>query len=302
MELKALRAFEEVVRTGSFTRAAECLYLTQPTISKMVRALEEELGVPLLLREGRSVRLTDAGRIVHEHGQAVLAASARLRGELESVGELVRGQLRMGLPPMAGGAFFAPVIGAFRQRHPGVELILIEDGARKLEDGVVAGDLELGVTVLPCAREGLETLEFSSEDVCLLAPADTRWAERESIVIEDLRDESLVLFNTGFALTERITAACRDAGFAPHVAARSGQWDFIAELVSARLGVALLPRRFCERLDRRRFTWAPLLRPHIPWRLALIWRSETYLSHAARAFLAQSRESFGLPAALPGKA
>jgi DNA-binding transcriptional LysR family regulator len=299
MELKALRAFTEVVRLGGFTRAAGELCLTQPTISKMVRALEDELGMPLLLREGRSVRLTDAGQVVYEQGQAVLAATARLHGELESMGKLVRGQLRMGLPPMVGGAFFAPVVGAFRERYPGVELILTEAGARNLERGVADGEQELAVTVLPCALDGLATLEFSSEDLCLLAPADTHWGRRESIAIEDLRDEALILFNTGFALADRIAAACAEAGFAPRVAARSGQWDFIAELVSARLGLALLPRRLCERLDRARFVWTPLLRPRIPWRLAIIWRRDGYLSHAARAFLAQCRESFALPDEIP---
>ncbi|MEN3110045.1 LysR family transcriptional regulator [Uliginosibacterium paludis] len=294
MELKVLKAFTEVVRLGGFTRAAEALCLTQPAVSKMVRALEDELGTPLLLREGRSIRLTDAGRVVHEQGLAVLAATERLHGELEAVGQLVRGQLRMGLPPMVGGAFFAPVVGAFRERHPGVELILTEDGARDLERGVANGEQELAVTVLPCAIENLATLEFSSEDLCLLAPAGSVWGTRESIAIGELRDEALILFNTGFALADRIAAACREAGFAPRVAARSGQWDFIAELVSARLGLALLPRRLCERLDPARFVWTPLLRPRIPWRLAIIWRREAYLSHAARAFLAQARESFGL--------
>ncbi|MFT4172305.1 MAG: LysR family transcriptional regulator [Rhodocyclaceae bacterium] len=285
MELKALRAFTEVVRSGSFTKAARLLYVTQPTISKMIRALEDELGTPLLLREGKSVRLTDAGRVVFDHGQTVLAATARLQGELEAIGQLVHGQLRMGLPPMVGSAFFAPVVRAYREQYPGVELILSEDGARDLERGVVAGNLELAVTVLPTAREELSTLEFSSEDLCLVAPADSDWAGVTRVGIADLRDASLVLFNEGFALADRVAAACREAGFAPHVAARSGQWDFIAELVSARLGVALLPRRLCERLDRRRFTWATLDAPRIPWRLALIWMKEGYLSHAARAFL-----------------
>lgn len=292
MELKSLRVFTEVVRLGGFTRAARQLHLTQPAISKMVRALEEEFGSPLLLREGRSIRLTDAGQIVFEQGQAVLAASARLRDELESLGRMVRGQLRMGLPPMVGGAFFAPVVRRFRERYVEAELILTEAGARDVERGIVAGELELGVTVLPCAVDGLDAFEFSSEDLCLLAPAGSAWCACESVGIEALRDEPLVLFNTGFALADRITAACHEAGFAPRVAARSGQWDFIAELVSARLGLAFLPRRLCERLDRRRFGWTPLLRPRIPWQLAIIFRRDAYLSHAARAFLTLAREHF----------
>lgn len=295
MELKALRCLIEVVRTGSFTRAASNLFVTQPTISKMIRALEDELGTPLLLREGRGVRLTDAGRVVFEQGQVVLAASARLQGELEALEQHVRGPLRMGLPPMVGTAFFAPVVRTYRERYPEVELMLTEDGARDLERGILAGDLELAVTVLPTAREELATQEFSSEDLCLLAPADSPWSTLQAVAIRQLRDEPLILFNEGFALADRIAAACREAGFAPRIAARSGQWDFIAELVSARLGVALLPRRLCERLDSRRFTWATLNDPHIPWRLAFIWMKESYLSHAARAFVDVAQEALCAP-------
>lgn len=290
MEFKALKVFDAVVRAGGFTRAAAALHLTQPAISKTIRALEDELGTPLLVREGRQVRLTDAGQVVFEQGQRVLAAGERLHEELDALGSLMRGQLTIGLPPMVGSAFFAPVLGSFSASHPGIELVLTEKGARDLERGIMAGELELGVTVLPQATDGLDTLAFSSEDIYLLAPADSAWASRTEVGIEDLREEALILFNEGFALAERIDEACRNAGFRPRVAARSGQWDFIAELVGARLGLALLPRRLCERLDPARFLWRPLLRPRIPWHLAIIWRRDAYLSHAARAFLTLTQE------------
>ncbi|MDQ7988351.1 MAG: LysR substrate-binding domain-containing protein [Candidatus Dactylopiibacterium sp.] len=300
MELKTLRAFIEVVRCGGFTRAAAQLHLTQPAISKMVRALEDEVGVPLLLREGRRLSLTDSGRVVHDEGLAVLAASARLQDELAAISQVVRGVLRLGLPPMVGAAFFAPLVGRFRDRYPGVELRLAEDGARDVEAGVLAGELDLAVTVLPCARPELAAFEFSSEDLCLLAPAGSPRVRQAGVPLAALRDEPLVLFNEGFALAERLGQACAEAGFGPRVAARSGQWDFIAELVAARVGLAFLPRRLCERLGPERFGWATLLAPRIPWRLALVWRREAHLAHAARAFLALAQAEFAAPAAAGG--
>src|SRR5215469_12939828 len=121
VELRALRYFIEVVRQQSFTVAAEQMYVTQPTISKMVKALEDEIGSPLLLRDGRQMVLTDAGRIVYQRGQDVLAAQAQLQKELDDLGTLGRGELTIGIPPM-GGALFTPAIAAFRQRYPKVEL------------------------------------------------------------------------------------------------------------------------------------------------------------------------------------
>jgi len=129
MDLRALRYFVEVVRCNSFTRAAEALHVTQPTISKMVRALEEELGGPLLLREGRGVQLTDAGQVVHARGLQVLEQSRQLLQEVAEVDGIARGSLSVGIMPTAGH-YMAPVIARFQQLHPGVELHVQEQGAR----------------------------------------------------------------------------------------------------------------------------------------------------------------------------
>ena len=124
MDLRALRYFVEVVRLQGFTRAADALHVTQPTISKMIRQLEDEVGAPLLLREGRSQRLTDAGRIVFERGQTLLGDFERLRRELAELADLSRGDLALGLPPMVGATFFAPVLREFGLRHSGIALRL----------------------------------------------------------------------------------------------------------------------------------------------------------------------------------
>ena len=101
-------------------------------------------------------------------------------------------------------------------------------------------------------------------------------------------------------LADRILSACREAGFEAKIAARSGQWDFMAELVAARVGLAFLPRPLCERLSRERFGWIPLVEPRIMWRLAFVWLRDGYLSHAARAFLDMLKTNY--PPSPTGKA
>jgi len=121
MDLRALRYFIEVVRQNGFTRAAETLHVTQPTISKMVKALEDELGGPLLLREGRGVQLTDAGQVVHDRGLEMLEQARLLRQQVAEVDDITRGELSVGIMPTAGH-YMAPVIARFQQRFPGVNL------------------------------------------------------------------------------------------------------------------------------------------------------------------------------------
>lgn len=293
MELRALRYFVEVVRQQSFTLAAETLSVTQPTISKMVKSLEEEIGTPLLLREGRQLVLTDAGRIVAQRGQDVLAAHAQLRAELNDLESLGRGELRIGIPPM-GGTLFTPAIAAFRQRYPKIELKLFEHGSRAIEAALLEGDLELGAVLLPVDEAVFGLLPVSHHRLWLVAPAQSRWRGASSVPLAKLADESFVFYGESLALNDIVLRACRDAGFSPSIVGRSGHWDFITALVGAGMGVALLPEPYCRPLDPERYTLVPVVEPEIAWEMAIAWRKDGYLSHAARAWLDVAR------AALPG--
>ncbi len=127
MDIRTLRYFVEVVRQQSFTRAAEKLFVTQPTISKMLKNLEDELNCTLLIRDGRKLLLTDTGRVVFERGLAILAEFRQLEAELSDINHLNKGVLRLGIPPMVGMLMAGP-ISLFRQRYPGVELKISEFG------------------------------------------------------------------------------------------------------------------------------------------------------------------------------
>lgn len=104
MDIRTLRYFVEVVRQQSFTRAAEKLFVTQPTISKMLKNLEDELNCTLLIRDGRKLLLTDTGRVVFERGQAILGEFSQLESELSDINHLHKGVLRLGIPPKIGRA------------------------------------------------------------------------------------------------------------------------------------------------------------------------------------------------------
>ncbi|HVE07203.1 MAG TPA: LysR substrate-binding domain-containing protein [Paraburkholderia sp.] len=290
MELRALRYFVEVVRQRSFTAAAEHLFVTQPTISKMVKSLEDEIGTPLLLRDGRQMVLTDAGRIVYQRGQDVLAAQAQLQAELNDLGTLGRGQLTIGIPPM-GGALFTPAIAAFRQRYPKVEMKLIEQGSRAVESALLDGELELGGVLLPVDPETIDTLPMTCQRLWLVARAGSRWDAMEQVPLANLAQEAFVFYDQSLALNDIVLNACSSAGFAPTIISRSEHWDFMVALVLAGVGIALLPAPYCRRLDTAQFTCRPVVEPEILWEIAVGWRRNSYLSHAARAWLDVARET-----------
>lgn len=175
MDIRALRYFVELVREQSFTRASEKLFVTQPTISKMIRNMEEELGQPLLSRVGRRFTLTDSGQVLFNRAQTILAEMQQLEAELADLQSLQSGRLALGIPPMVGHVY-ADLIRTYRSRYPGVELSIVEYGGRRIEQAVLAGELDLAITMLPTREEGvLSALELDCYPIQVVLPDLPRW-------------------------------------------------------------------------------------------------------------------------------
>jgi len=293
MDIRALRYFTEVVEQQSFTRAAAKLFVTQPTISKMMKHLEEELGMPLFIREGRGFRLTDAGQVTYESGRNVLAAMTRMKTELSDLVSLERGELVVGLPPMSGGAFFAPVVSAFRERYPNIELKVVEDGAQAIENSVRSGQLEIGAAVLPLDQQIFDQFGFARDHLCLVAPQGSIWHDAPSVTLADIADWPIVFFPEDFTLSKRIMSGFARLGKPMRIAGRSAHWDFIVAMVAARLGLALLPHAVASRLEGQPFDVIRLDEEQIVWHLGLIWKKDVYLSHAARAWIQLTQDLLG---------
>lgn len=289
MDIRALRYFVELVREKSFTRASEKLFVTQPTISKMIRSMEEELGQPLLNREGHSFTLTDSGQVLFARGQLILAQMQQLEAELADLQSLQHGRLALGIPPMVGHVY-ADLIRAYRSRYPKVELSIVEYGGRRIEQAVLEGELDLAITMLPTREEGvLSALELDCYPIQVVLPDLPRWRGDCEIRLADLQEEPFLLYTQAFTLSERLEQACQQAGFVPQVAARSSQWDFLTAMVRSGMGVAFLPEPICRRLTPDGLVLRPLL-PELSWRLGVIWPAKRYLSRTAEAWLALCRE------------
>jgi DNA-binding transcriptional LysR family regulator len=192
---------------------------------------------------------------------------------------------------MVGAAFFPPVIASFRRTYPGVELELREEGARTVEALVLARELDVGVTVLPTNEAAFATAPLVRDVLLAVLARNHPLATRRRVGLRDLRDVPFALFRPDFALHGNILAACRGVGFTPQIATESSQWDFLAALAGAGIGVALLPRRICEQVDRRAVATLQLVDPVIPWHIALVWRRDRHLSPATRAWIELARRS-----------
>jgi DNA-binding transcriptional LysR family regulator len=289
MELRNLRALVEVVRRTTFSGAAKELFATQSAVSKAVKQLEDELGMLLLERNGRNSRLTDAGEIVFKRATSILTETKDLVTELSELRGLNRGKLRFGLPSM-GAILFAKSFALFRKQYPNIEVQLFEHGGRRLEELLLTGNIELAASLLPLNPE-FESHPIARQPLKLLISATHVLARRKTVGIRMLSNIPFVLCEGGFVLNRRIADACKRQGFAPKIAARSSQVDFVVELVAANVGVAILPEMIAERFSHRGVTALAIDDPQMEWHMALMWRRGGYLSSAARAWKTMICES-----------
>lgn len=290
MDIKQLNYFVTVAKYKSFSKAGQILHITQPTISKLVKGLEDELGVVLLDRSTKQVQLTDAGEVVLRQAEQIINSFDNLATELSDVLKVHKGNIRIGTPPMVGANFFPRVLAGFNSRFPQINIQLIEDGAVKVEQAVSAGELDLGVAVQPFMQDTFDFFPFFAENLRLVVHPSHRFAKRREVELSELKNEVFIFFREDFTLHHFIRAKCQDAGFMPQVLFESSQWDFISEMVAANLGIALLPETICKELDEQRLKSINLVSPSIPWNLALIWRRDRYLSFATREFIRFTRE------------
>ncbi|OLN23644.1 LysR family transcriptional regulator [Domibacillus antri] len=294
MDIKHLQYFIEVTNFNSFSRAADHLFITQPTISKMIKNLESELGVELFDRSRKKLVLTDAGRILLEQAKLVDQAFHNLETELDNLLELKTGHIRIGLPPIFDAHFFLKIIGLFHEKYPGITFQLVEDGSKKIEEAVEQNELDVGVIVLPTQNELFDHFSFMEEDLMLILPRSHPLSDREEIHLQELAAESFILFNKDFALNDRIISSCNKAGFQPHVISESSQWSFIEEMVASKLGISLLPESICRHLNDH-VCAVKVSNPSVNWNLAIIWRKNQYLSYAAKEWLHFTKKQFTIP-------
>ncbi|RMX06910.1 LysR family transcriptional regulator [Corticibacter populi] len=293
MRLRLLHMFSEVVRTGSFTAAATTSHASQSTVSKAVHQLEEELGVVLLERSMTPLRPTSAGELVLQHARNMLEEAQRMRDELAELQGLQRGVLRLGLPPLGSASLFAPLFVTFRQRYPQIDIQLVEQGSRRLEELLLRGDIELAATLLP-VPEALEAqFVFQSRLVAVLA-TDHPLAGCQEIALAELAETPFIFYEAGFALNAQLRHACMQQGFEPREATHSGQVDFVIALVAAGYGVAFLPELMVPQQAQRQTRFIPIRQDEgTLWQLALAWPRQRTLSPAALKWLELSREKLG---------
>jgi DNA-binding transcriptional LysR family regulator len=281
MDLRRLRLFLAVVDGGGMTRAAEAEHVSQPSVSQAVRELEAELGTALFHRVGRRVVLTTAGEALVEPARHVLRDVETGRAAVEAVAGLTAGRLDLVALPTLAVDPVAPLVGAFRVAHPGVDIALADPAdALEVVDLVASGECELGITAELVVDPGLVSHPLGEQDLLAVLPPGA--SEVSAMAVATLGRFPLVTAPAGTTTRRQLEEAFAEAGVSPRIAVVTAQREAILPLVLAGAGATLFPRPLAEQAASLGAVVVPL-RPRLTRPIHLFHRDGP-LSPAAAAF------------------
>lgn len=281
--LRHVRYLTAVAEHGNFTRAAEALFISQPTLSQQIRQLEKSLQVQLLDRSGRTVRLTDAGEAyLHYAKLAVRDLDAGERA-IHDVKDLKRGSLRLAMTPTFTAYLIGPMLEQFNALYPGITLSVQEMPQYRIEAELAEDNLDLGIAFSGIRSSEIESQPLFVETLCVVLGEGHPHAERaESMAVNDLGQEALVLLSRDFATRGHIDSYCQEHGISPHIAIEANSISAIVATVRRGQLATILPAAIVREHEG---LVAVEMFPAIPPRTAaLLRRKGAYVNAASEAF------------------
>lgn len=293
MELRQLRYLVALAEEANFTRAAAREHIAQPALSQQLRRLEDELGLLLVERTTRQVRITQAGDLLVTRARRILAELDAAHADLESLSGVRTGRVRVGAIHTMGPVDISLALAIFHERHPGVELTVREESSEDLAEMLRDDELDLAFLSVTerVERRGLALHQLISEELVVLLPPDHRLARRRQLRMGELREEEFISYRPGARLRELLFAAGGEAGFEPQVKLESNDSQRVRQLVSRGMGVAILPRSDAASPGAEVAVTA-LIEPRLSRDITLAWRQDRRHPPAVAEFLALARDTF----------
>ena len=299
MELTQLRAFLAAAERGSFRRAAEALYLTQPSLSARVHNLEEELGVSLFHRMGRGVRLTEMGRAFLPFAERAMEALRQGRDVIDSARDASGGVLNMASARAIGTYTLPSILERFRHRYPNIKVHINIGRSSDVLQMVVEEEAQLGLA-RALTDPDVVTMRLYDEEIALATSPDHPFAVRGEASIYEVAQEPLILYDRESSYFVLINQVCRAAGISPRVEMTLDSIEATKHLVELGMGVSFLPRSGVRHeLERGSLCLIPLTEGHqVSLPTAVMVRRAQRYSPAVLAFMDVLTEMYGLDTAL----
>jgi len=295
LDFGQLEAFVQVAAHHSFSRAAEALHLTQPSITARIQALERDLGEKMFERGGRSVRLTDAGTIFLPYAERMLQMLREAKESVEEVHSVQAGSLRLGSALTISTYVLPRILHAFHSRYPGVEVVVHTGRSDQVLNMLLSDEVQVGL-VRSLIHPDVETVDLYADEVILVANPDHPFAANRQATIEEVGSQPVILADRGSSYYGLIHGLFRQAGVVPNVAMELDSMEATKRMVEEGLGIALLPKVCLERELKQGLLAEVAITnaPAISRQIAFIYRKSRKQARTVHAFLEVLRSIYGL--------
>ena len=284
MEMHQLRYAVAVVRAGNFSRAAEQCHVSQPSLSQQIMKLEEELGERLFDRTKREARLTPHGEAFLQRAVRILEEVDAAKREANDAKDLLSGTVTLGVIPTVAPYLLPGVMAAFAKKYPGVEMIVHEEQTTRLLKMLHGYEIDLALASLPLEGEQLQIQPLFTEELLLALPPSHPLSRKAVVPDSELEQEHLIVMKEGHCLGDQVLSFCNRRQVRPKISFRSAQLETILALVTAGMGMSLIPAMAVSGGKKH----LPVLRslgPRKPVRsIVAAWPKHRPLGRAAGAF------------------
>jgi DNA-binding transcriptional LysR family regulator len=289
MDIKQLKAFCTVVEKGSFSKAAEMLNLTQPTISFQIASLEKELGTKLLDRGGRQLIVTRSGGILYEYASKILELTQEAKQAIDEVKGLIRGELIIAASTIPGEYILPDLLPGFKQRYSGIDVVLAISDTSGVIKKVMDNEVEVGAVGAKEGGEKLVFTKFATDRLVLITAPDSKWFKRDAITLDELKELPFILRESGSGTRTIVRQRLKEMGTSEaglNIVMELGSTTAVKKAVECGAGVSIVSERAVENEIKLGLLKKKSVRGlEISRDFFFVYKRQRTLSPAASAFL-----------------
>jgi LysR family cyn operon transcriptional activator len=284
LEIRHLRYFLAVAEAGSFSRAADRLGISQPSVSQQIRDLEAGLRVSLFQRRGKRILLTPRGLIFQEHARAILHQLENFLQELNSEPGQLRGALHLGVVPILNVPLVPHLLGLFAANHPGISVIVEEISSTEIETALEEGRMDVGLGFVTRHSPNLRYERLCKDEFALIVSETHRWSKRRVIPFSELHQQRLLQLPDSFVMRRMTDEICRNHQVRPRTVAEINAIETLLRSLAPLQAAALMPRIALRGREALKLKAIPLQGKNLGLEIGLLRLSDSAANSAVAAF------------------
>lgn len=287
MELRQLEYFHMVCQELHFTRAAEKVGISQPSLSQQIRLLEHEIGTPLFDRIGKKTALTESGRLLLKHARNIFYELEQAKTAIKELNGLQSGNISIGTLLTVENYLIPQTLLNFHRLYPAIEISVLGLSTGEIQKNLLENKLDIGIVFLPMKDNELETVSLYKEELVLAVPNGHPLEDQDKVHLDVLRTTPSILFPKNYFIRQLINKSCNDLGFLPQPIFEITTMESLINMVVEGVGVTILPKPYLEYLNNNKIKITPIVNSNLSREVGIVFRKDKYMGTATRAFIDQ---------------